>query len=70
MSLIRKQLEADVFAASLLISYCSFSSLMLSIATISFYIISKKFFLKRKGLFDARVASRTKKEYGFTVQFL
>ena len=31
---------------------------------ISFYILSKRFFLKRKGLFDARVASITKK-YNF-----
>ena len=35
---------------------------------ISFYIISKRFFLKRKGLSDARVASITKKEYGFAVK--
>ena len=28
------------------------------------------YFLKREGLSDARVASRTKKEYGFAVHFL
>ena len=31
---------------------------------ISFYVHSKRFFLKRKELYDARVASITKKEYG------
>ena len=37
---------------------------------ISFYILSKKFFPKREGLFDPRVASITKKEYGFLVLYL
>ena len=37
---------------------------------ISFYILSKRFFLKWKGLSDARVVSITKKEYNFTVHFL
>ena len=32
---------------------------------ISFYILCKRSFLKRKGLSDARVVSITKKEYGF-----
>ena len=36
---------------------------------ISFYVLSERFFLKRKGLSDARVASITKKEYGFAVCF-
>ena len=55
--------DADIFAASLLISYCKFSSLILSlIAILSFYILSKRFFLKLKGISDARVASITKKE--------
>ena len=36
---------------------------------ISFYILYKRFFLKREGLSDARVASITKKEYGFAVHF-
>ena len=35
---------------------------------ISFYILSEKLFLKRIGLSDTRVASITKKEYGFAVQ--
>ena len=30
----------------------------------------KRFFLKRKGLPDARVASTTKKEYGSAAHFL
>ena len=49
--------------------YCNFSSLILStiIVMISFYILSKRFFLKRKRLSDARVASITKKGYGFAV---
>ena len=37
---------------------------------ISFYILSKRFSLKREGLSDARVATITKKEYGFAVQLL
>ena len=42
--------KAGIFAASLLISYCSFSSLTLSsIAMIIFYIPSKRFSLKCKG---------------------
>ena len=54
--------NADTFAAFQLISYCNFSSLILSsIVMISFYVLSKRFFLKRKRLSDARVASITKK---------
>ena len=34
---------------------------------ISFYILSKRFFLKREELSDAREVSITKKEYGFAV---
>ena len=50
-----------IFAASLLISYCSFSSLILSsVVMISFYILSKILSLKCKGLADAEVASVTK----------
>ena len=63
--------NANIFAASLLISYYSFSSLILSsIVTISFYILSKWFSLKREGLSDPRVVSITEKEYGFPVLFL
>ena len=36
---------------------------------IVFYIFSKRFFLKCKGLPDARVISITKNEYGFSVDF-
>ena len=62
--------NAVIFAASLLISYYNFSSLILwSIVMISFYILSERFFLKCKGLFDARVTSITKKEYGFAAHF-
>ena len=60
--------NADYFATSLLILYCSFSTLLLSsLVMISFCILSTRFFLK--GLSDARVASVTKKEYGFAVHF-
>ena len=37
---------------------------------ISFSILSKIFFQKRKGFSDGRVASFTKKKYGFAVHFL
>ena len=63
--------SADIFAASLLIWYCNFSPLiLLSIAVISFYILSQRFFLKREGLSDTKVASITKKEYGFAANVL
>ena len=64
--------NADIFAASLLILYWNFSSLILSsiIVMVSFYILSKRFFLKHEGLSDARVGSITQKEDGFTVHFL
>ena len=56
--------NADTFVTSLLISYCSFLSLILSsIAIIKFHVHSKRFFLKDEGLSDARVVSITKKEY-------
>ena len=42
--------EADIFAASLLISYCSFSYLISLSIIITFYILSKRVFLKREGL--------------------
>ena len=64
--------NADIFA-NLLISYCNFTSLILSlIFLIRFNILSKRSFLKQKGLFDAIVLSDTivlftKKEYGFGV---
>ena len=47
-----------------------FISVLLSIVIISFYILSKRLFLKRKGLSDARVVSIIKNEYGFVVHFL
>ena len=60
--------NADISAASLLILHCSFSILLSSsIVITSFYILSKKLFLKRKRSSDARVASFTKKEYGLEV---
>ena len=63
--------NADIFVASLLISYGSFSFLIWSsIVMISFYIFSKILFLKRKWLSDARVSSVIKKEHGFLIYFL
>ena len=56
--------KADIFAASLLILYCTFFSLKLS--SIFF---SKRFFLERKGLSDLRLTSVTKK-WGFVVHFV
>ena len=62
--------NADIFAASLLISYCIFSAVILSsIAMINFYILSKRFFLTRVQLSHARVVAITKKWYGFAVHF-
>ena len=63
--------STDIFASSLLIPYYSFSSLIWSsIVMIKFYILSKRFFLKREVLPDVRVASITKNEYSFTVHFI
>ena len=54
--------NAAIFAASVLMSYCNFSSLNLSSTVlINFYILSKRFFMKHEGLSDARVASITEK---------
>ena len=48
--------NAEICAASLLILYCSFSSLILSsVVMINFYILSTRFFLKRKEFSDVRV---------------
>ena len=63
--------NADDFAASLLISYCTFSYLILSsVFEVSFYILSKRFFLKYKVLSDVRVLSINKKEYDSEVHFV
>ena len=62
--------NADAFAASQIISYCSFWSLILSIVMISFYFLSKRFFLKQGGLSDARVASIIKKKCSCVVNLL
>ena len=54
--------NADIFADFLLISHCTFSSLLLSsIVKTSFYILSKRLFLKRKELSGVRVVSIFKK---------
>ena len=50
--------SADILAVSLVISYCKFSSLTWQLVTvISFYILSKKLFLKLERLFGQQVAS-------------
>ena len=52
-------------------SYYTFSSLILSsVGIIRFYILCKRFFLKREGLSDAEVASIIKQEYDFAVNCL
>ena len=61
--------RADTFAASLLISFCNFSALILSSSImIKFYIVSIWFFLKHKELSDGGVVKTT--NYGFAVHFL
>ena len=37
---------------------------------ISFYISTKRFYLRRKSLFEGRDVSLTKKEYGLSVKFV
>ena len=55
------------YAVSLLIWYCTFSSIiLLSIVMISFYILSTRFFLKCKELSYASVAPINKEEYALT----
>ena len=55
-----------IFYASLLMLYCNFSCLILSsIVIINFYIISKRFFLRREELSDKRLVSVTKKRIMF-----
>ena len=54
--------NGQIFVASLLISYCgSYSLILSSVVMINFFVLSKRFFIKRQGLFVARVVSRTKK---------
>ena len=67
-------INADIFTAFLLMSHSSSLSLVLSsILIISFYILSRRLFLNRKRLpdarFDARVTWITKNEFGFAVHF-
>ena len=59
-----------MFAASLLVSYCSFPSIRLSsIVMISFYIFSERYFLKQEKPSESRVVSTIKKEYGYKEYF-
>ena len=60
--------NTNILTVSLLISYCNFSSLILSWFSHGyFYILSERFFLKSKTLSDARVVSFTSTENGFAV---
>ena len=60
--------NAYIFSACLLIPYCQFSCLILSsIPIIYFNILSRRLFLKPKGLTGASV---TKKECGFVIHML
>ena len=62
--------NGDIFAVSLLVSNCIFSSLILSSIVLMFYILSKKLFLKLKVFSDERGVAVTKKEHDFVVQHL
>ena len=63
--------NADTFAYSLLILYCSSPYLNFSsIVIIAFYILSKKLHLKRKRLSAVKVVLLAKKEFGYVVHFL
>ena len=62
--------NADTFDNADDNAVASLSLILSSIAVISFYILSKRFFLKREGLSDARIVSITKNEFGFAVHFL
>ena len=58
--------NVDISAASRLILYCSFPSLILpSIVMINFYTVSKRFFVKRGELSAGRVISIIKKRIWF-----
>ena len=59
--------QADILAATLLISYCSFLPLIWSLNVVIFIIW---FSLNLKGLSNASVASLTKQKYGSAVHFL
>ena len=54
--------SSDTFATGLLISYCTFFNLSSSIRDrVTFYILSNRYRLKRKGLYDVRVVPLTQK---------
>ena len=60
--------KIDILAASLLTSNCSYSSLIwFSIVMIFLYIYFKRFSFNLKGLFDGKVVSLTKNDYGSAV---
>ena len=62
--------KADIFAVSLLMPCCIFSfQISSSVSMISFYVLSKRFFLKCRGLSDARVVPITKKN-DFALHFI
>ena len=63
--------NADILAATLLMSCCNFWSLILSsMVMISLYPSSNRFSQKHNGLFNGRVVSMTKTKYCFVVHFL
>ena len=63
--------KADIFAASLLISYFIFfiSNLIFNSHDFIIYYF-KRFFLSLKGSFDGKVLSLTKNGYGSVMNFL
>ena len=62
--------NADILAASLLISYWIFSSLIWLLIVMIFIIYGERFFLNLKELSDLSVVSLTKNEYGWVVNCL
>ena len=63
--------NADLFVAALLMWYCNFSSLILSLMFMTTPSKpSNKFIKESRVLSDGRVVSVTKNEYGFALKFL
>ena len=63
--------NADIFAAALLISHCSFSAkIVSSVVVITFSILSKTMHLKHGLLSAGKIVSFTKKKNGFAAHFL
>lgn len=63
--------DADIFAVTLVRSYCNFPFLIISSMIMTVLRTSyNRFFRKRNGLYDGRVVSMTKNKHGSAVNFL